>query len=62
MKPLWKDARRSSAFRDTPPVRRGASALCQRRHWCTCCACCPACDTRRSSFTYDAVVHLTVSS
>ena len=39
---------------------RGASALCQRRHWCTCYACCPACCTRRSTFTCEAVVHRTL--
>ena len=58
---LWnKDSCRLSACCGTPRVRRGASALCQRRHWCTCCACCPACCTRRSNFTFDAVVRRTL--
>ena len=51
---------RLSACCGTPRVRRGVSALCPRRHWCTCCACCPACCTRRSSFVCDAVVHRTL--
>ena len=58
---LWnKDACRLSACSGTQRVRRGVSALCHRRHRCTCYACCPACCTRRSSFSCDAVVHRTL--